>query len=461
MKDEDKESLVSTSHTFNSTTSDEQKSLKSGPERIDFAFLESSAIFHGPDSYAQLHVAKYFELYFRCHVFPSTSHNESIDLYEDNDQEMALPQIQLYQSDRDLMMWAISQNRERQNLASNLYNISQEQLVHVSREFVLPCGVAATGRVQPVTGVVRDKKGNILYETPGNPFSVSEGQRLIFCVSNKAAYLIPDFSGSSKEDRRFPSPISLGATFSDALWPHAYCRHPLKYLRKITFDGYGFQRLTLFFKLPALRGAVYIQPENGLMSAFDYTYVLFTCNQKDTIKLLQKIQEAAKEASPNDNNGKSGTLIVENDNTGTMKAISRALAQENVGDDILHYQILHQTWQSYNNGNARRSFILTNDNVFLFNETYAGDLSGCGLEEDIHTVRYGDMSMRTIASAGIEDIADVSIAKDDPKMVHLMINSQSRLRRNTCWSLLCYNHENAERLVDALRKARNASTQIV
>jgi hypothetical protein len=194
----------------------------------------------------------------------------------------------------------------------------------------------------------------------------------LFCISNRAVYLIPDFVDAYSDSRRFPSSIPSDAQFSSGLWPHAYCRHPLKHLRKISFDGYGFQRLTLFFKLPGLRQALYAQPENGLMSAFDYTYVIFTFDQQHTIKMLQCLQEAAKEASPNDvDDLSSSSLVVENDNSGTMKAISRTLARANFTDDILHYQIVFQLWDN-NDHHARRSFVLTNSEVFLFIETYAG-----------------------------------------------------------------------------------------
>ena len=420
---------------------------------IDFAAAERNDEFDGPDAYSQLFISEYYELYFRCFVFPSISHNDSIELYGDTQhQEATVPKVQLYQSDRDLMMWALTHKKEQQDISSLLHAVDEEKLISVKRELVLPCGVAATARIQPTSSDVRGLKGTILFNN-GSPYSISEGQNLLFCISSRALYLIPDFVDAYSDSRRFPSSIPSDAQFSSGLWPHAYCRHPLKHLRKISFDGYGFQRLTLFFKLPGLRQALYAQPENGLMSAFDYTYVIFTFDQQHTIKMLQCLQEAANEASPNDvDDLSSSSLVVENDNIGTMTAIARTLARANFTDDILHYQIVFQLWDN-NDHHARRSFVLTNNEVFLFIETYAGDLSGCTLEGDISDIRYGDISMRTIASCHVSDIATVSSAKDNTKMVTIAFKSQSRLSwSSSSWLLKCQTVENAERLISDIRK---------
>ncbi len=441
-------------------------SFKPVLERIDFAANERSATFDGPESYSNLSVAAYFELYCRSYVFPSTSHDDSIDLYQDKVQESTLPRIQLYQTDRDLMLWTLQQGEERtgMSMSTQLHCNQSERLVAVSKEFILPCGIAATARIPPKDTVVKGFRGNELFDAgTRNPFTMSDYQALLICISNAALYIIPNFDDGSivYEHRRFPSPIPCRATFQDALWPHAYCRQPLKFLRKISFDGFGFQRLTLHFKLPGLRDEVYVQPENGMMSMFDYSYVIFTCNQKKTIQLIQSLQQAAKEASPIVGGVSIGTVLVENDNNSIIDAVSKALSRPNFSDDILHYQILHQTWSNSNQddeGNcARRCLILTNDEMFLFNETYAGDLSACATLDHMDmsissSVRYGDISMRTIASASVEDVSDVSISNEDPKFVTLTIKSQSRLRRSIPWLLKCKDRENAERLVHDVRR---------
>ena len=113
---------------------------------------------------------------------------------------------------------------------------------------------------------------------------------------------------------------------------------------------------------------------------------------------------------------------------------------------------MFQLWDN-NDHHARRSFVLTNNEVFLFIETYAGDLSGCTLEGDISDIRYGDISMRTIASCHVSDIATVSSAKDNTKMVTIAFKSQSRLSwSSSSWLLKCQTVENAERLISDIRK---------
>ena len=83
---------------------------------------------------------------------------------------------------------------------------------------------------------------------------------------------------------------------------------------------------------------------------------------------------------------------------------------------------MFQLWDN-NDHHARRSFV--HSEVYLFNETYSGGLAGCTLEGDISDIRYGDISMRTIASCHVNDIATVSSAKDNTKMVTIAFKSQS------------------------------------
>eukprot|EP00558_Chaetoceros_sp_UNC1202_P013078 CAMPEP_0197239214 /NCGR_PEP_ID=MMETSP1429-20130617/5717_1 /TAXON_ID=49237 /ORGANISM="Chaetoceros sp., Strain UNC1202" /LENGTH=206 /DNA_ID=CAMNT_0042698595 /DNA_START=175 /DNA_END=795 /DNA_ORIENTATION=+ len=206
---------------------------------------------------------------------------------------------------------------------------------------------------------------------------------------------------------------------------------------------------------------MYVQPENGLMSTFDYTYVIFTCNQRRTIQLMQSLQQAAKEASPNNGlEGSTDTILVENDDSAITKAVGHALSRDDFSDDILHYQILHQTWQLPGESDARRSIVLTNNEVFLFHETYAGDILAWAMDMDTSNVCFGDISMRTIASADIENVTDSSIAKEDPKLVTLTIKSRSRLGWSSSWTLRCRDSENAERLVEDVRKAQKAAIQM-
>jgi hypothetical protein len=127
----------------------------------------------------------------------------------------------------------------------------------------------------------------------------------------------------------------------------------------------------------------------------------------------------------------------------------------NFDDDILHYQILYQTWnQSGGHLSARRSFVLTNSEAFLFNETYMGDLSSCSNEGMLSNASYGDVCLRTIASAYVKNIASVCVSKDDAMMVIVVFDTKSKFSRSsTAWHLKCLTLENAERLIDDVRNA--------
>lgn len=425
-------------------------------DRYDFATLERTSKYDGPGSYSDLFVNNYCELYFRSFVFPTQLHDESVDLYEGNHRNELLPRIQLYQSDRDLMIWSATYNKELNGLNSNIFDQANEQFITVSKESVLACGMAATGRITLNNVNVKGFRGKVLLKESGKPHTFSESRTLLLCISNVAVYLIPDFDNAINRGR-FPSPIASGATFKDAYWPHAYCRHPLKYLRKISFNGYGFQRLALHFKLPALRAEMLLQPDNAIMSNFDYSYVIFTRDQKRTIQLLQMIQQAAKGVSPNetlDSTLQPSSIIVENDDNCLLDAIGRALGRSQFTDGILHYQILYQIWPDNSISGARRCIVLTENELFLFHETYAGDFSSGTFEFDTSTTTAcGDVSMRTIASTELQDICTVSISRENPREVYISVKSQSRLMKPSNWYLLCQDHINAERLTNDVLKA--------
>mmetsp|Transcript_12415 Transcript_12415/g.23283 ORF Transcript_12415/g.23283 Transcript_12415/m.23283 type:complete len:1309 (+) Transcript_12415:171-4097(+) len=421
---------------------------------IDFAAMERDDTYDGPRSYSNLCIAEYCELYFRCFVFPTVQLDESVDLCEEMSNELKIPKIQLYQIDRELMM-AFSTKKETNDISTFLHNSNTEHVISVSKESIIPCGIAATARIQPKSKEVKNAKGSIICAN-SVPYRISECQKLLMCISNKAIYFIPDFSETTAEYRSFPSPIGVDSTFSSGYWPHAYCRHPLKYLRKISFDGYGFQRLTLFFKLPSMRCAIYAENGIGDMSAYDYTYVICTYSQRDTIKLLQTLQQAVKDARPDTKSeAMPSSLAIENENISTVKAIGRALARTNFSDDILHYQIVYQTWNTnISLPSDRRSFVLTNNEVFLFNETYGGDLSSCADDEKFPFASYGDIHLRTIASACIEEILNVCISKDDAMVVIITFGSKSKMRWSSySWHLKCISLENAELLINDIRNA--------
>ena len=421
-------------------------------ETFDFAVAERTATYDGPEEYTNLLVSSYLELYFKSFIFPSSKYTTNMD-NSSKIQEKQLPRIQLYQTDRDLMVWTLAQN-SAENLSSQLED-NLEQFIHLSNERVIPCGIAATGRVAPVKSDAKGARGGTLFHE-GKPLNISEDQDLLLCVSNKAIYFIPNTDdGLKHKKRRFPASIPLQVKFEDAVWPHAYCRHPLKYLRKISFDGYGFQRLTLHFKLPSLRGEIFMQPENGdIISSSDYTYVVFTCDQRYTIQLMQILQRGAREASPNNEN-MSNDVHIENDDNSVISAIASAIAPKAFTDDILGYHILTQIWQSNDTEGSRRAFLLTNESIFLLHETYSGDGSGNGsiLNEDSGNVQNGEVAMRIVASSTLDNIADVCILDVDSRKIVVTTKSNIGLRRTSRWLLLCKDSENAERLVQDVRKA--------
>lgn len=430
------------------------RSVEAKLTQIDFAAMERNDVYDGPDTYSNLCISEYYELYFRCFVFPTTQMNDSVDICEEITELSAIPKIQLYQTDRELMM-AFSMKKETNCISPLLHNNNTEYLISVTKENIISCGMAATARIQPKTKEIKNAKGSILYAN-NVPYAISECQKLLLCISNKAIYFIPDFLDTATNHRPFPSPIGLKSTFSSGYWPHAYCRHPLKYLRKLSFDGYGFQRLTLFFKLPSIRYAIYAPNEIGDVNAYDYTYVICTYSQRETIRLLQTLQQAVKDARPDTKSETmSSSLAIENENISTVKAIGRTLARANFSDDILHYQILYQTWNNcHEQPTDRRSFVLTNNEVFLFNETYGGDLSSCADDEKFPYACYGDIRLRTIASAYIENIVNVCISKDDAMLVIITFASKSKIRwSSSSWYLKCISLENAELLINDIRNA--------
>ena len=447
----------------------ESSKLKSAHDKLletfNFAVAERTSSYDGPDEYSNLLVSTYLELYFNTFVFPPSSLYNPMDGREDSNpiQQTKLPRIQLYQTDRDLMMWTLAQ-KSGKGLNTHLQDTG-EQLIALSCENIIPCGMAATGRIAPTESESKGIRGGTLFYE-GKPLFMSEGHDMLLCISNTAIYLIPNTVQEMKiTGRQFPAPIPSQAKFEEAIWPHAYCRHPLKFLKKIKFDGFGFQRLTLFFKLPSLRDDVYVQPQNGLFNAFDYTYVILTSNQHRTIELMQTLQRCAREVASS-NGDEVNDVKVENDDNNVVSAIDKTFSNNTFNDDILHYQILTQVWHTNDTMGmgSRRAFILTNDRVCLFHETYSGDGSGGTVlvSDDNTSFENGQVMMRSIARSKLSDVSDVSILNEDSRKVCVNVKAKSGLRRSIQWILQCKDSENAERLIRDVRKAmRNNDNNIM
>ncbi len=434
-------------------------------ETFNFAIAERTSTYDGPNEYTDLQVLSYLELYFKCFVFPQSSMQE-VTMLDGNfiavKESMLVPRIQLYQSDRDLMMWTRTLAQSKEESLSPQYEDNLERLVAVTSEKVIPCGIAASGRIPPVESEVKGIRGGTMFDE-GKPLVMSECQNLLLCISTDAIYFIsenPEKSLTSEEaSRRFPSPIPKQTKFEQALWPHAYCRHPLKFLKKITFDGFGFQRLTLHFKLPSVRGEVFVQPESGgLLSAFDYTYVIMTCNQKRTIQLMQTLQNTIKEASLESHgatNYSNDLLKVENDDHAVQVAIGNALGPKTFNDDILHYQILHQIMQPADMSGPRRALVVTNERIILIHETYTGDGFGSAFvnDESASNIQSGDVVMKVVANTKLDNLTETCVLDEDSRKVGITIKTKSGLRRTSRWLLLCKDSESAEKAVHGIRRA--------
>jgi len=280
----------------------------------------------------------------------------------------------------------------------------------------------------------------------GTALKTSETRKVILCLSNLAVYLISDHDRSLGMERSFPSPIPAEATFEKAFWPHAFSCHPIKYLKRITI-GFGFQRLVMHFKLPDVSGQLYIQPDNENMSTFDYTYIVFTCNKRQTIELLQRLQSTVKGYAHNSNH--DDTLCIDNDDKTVLDALGAALAPRPVGV-ILHYQILWQRWKNGERQPVRRVCVLTDDQIHLLNENYSGDGSNL-IEKD--EGNDGEVFMNMVDSSELIRVLEICAADEDPRLITLVIQAPSKLRRPHRWRLFCKDGESAEKLIEDVRKA--------
>lgn len=405
--------------------------------RYNFADAERNATYDGDEAYGDILVKSSPELYFRTYVFPR---NEIIDNYTNantSQHDRYVPRIQLYQSDRELMMWSLT----NPNVSPDLFEEEPfigEKMLELSVQDVIPCGIAATGRIAPndidLLGFHREIKGKVI-----------DSRKLYLCISDLALYFIPwearKESNEVLEHRKFPSPLPHEVLFKDACWPHAFCRHPFKFLHKVTI-GFGFQRLTLHFKLPSL-GNIYVEPESesNILSAFNYCYVLLTCSKKRTIQMIQLFREQ-----------KGESLYIENDDRVFLDAIGKETSPSDFSGVILHYQVLEQRWLNVDYGSIRRSLLLSDDEIFLFHERFAGDDASSVLYFDDSMGDIGDVRMQIIDSAKVCQIVDIEAAHEDPKLITIIIRAESRLRRSHRWRLICADGESAERLVEDVRK---------
>ena len=210
-------------------------------------------------------------------------------------------------------------------------------------------------------------------------------------------------------------------------------RHPLACLQGISI-GFQFQRLVLKFSVGNAASS----------STLEYAYVILTSNKLNAVSLLQKLQLQMTD-------DRTGTgASIDNDD----KAFLDALGTTRSNEVIVHYQILHRIWKRGDRTASRRSFVLTDSNVYLIDETYAGD--GSNPEDEKEDKALGTVDLSVIDSAKLSRVSEVRAANEDPRKITLVVLPQNKLKRSHRRRLVCNDGESAERLIDDVRKAIGA-----
>ena len=415
-----------------------------------YSKAESTFVYDGPDGYKHLSVPVNLDTYCRCFVFPAADPEINSVFGRIPEEEVmrasleASPRIQLRPLDREVL-----EDSLRELITEMKATSIRENFQRVGRQDLLACGKSACRRLHPMKNPRRGFHGDILF-TNGKLERVSESRKLILISSDRALYLVADIDPvttnqqSKHKERRFPAPIPLGALFQNAIWPHAVARHPWVNLKKITI-GFGFQRLTLHYS-PSTEYERQ-SPNNEL------TYVLTTANKLRTIELLQHFQGLAKEAfSMGQLQGKD--LAIENDDKQVLEALSEAVSPDTVGV-VLHYQILAQRWKHGDRGMVRRVCMVTDTNIYLLDEDYAGDGSD---SVDAGSKNMGDVRFQVVDSAPLMQIDGVQASTVDPKGITVVIRPLSVLQRIHNWRLVCGDADGAEKLLEDVRKAKEMAS---
>ena len=428
----------------------------------DFGLAERNSIYDGPEAYTALLVLKYLDLYFRYFVFPHKISDDEFVSFEDKnsgDTYANLPRIQLFKSDRDVMMTEIIRDEPSHGSSMRMMYEQQlaveEKLVDVWRDDVIACGVPSSSRLSPRHSLQRGFHGELVL-VDGAEARVTESQQLLLCLSDVALYFLLDTGGTKAksidniegEERQFPSPIPRDARFSNACWPHAVARHPLRYLQRITI-GFQFQRLILHFVLPEMKDKGGAFPKSKSDDGeVEFTYIIFTCNKLRTISLLQKFQTQLKDLKVLQSYIDNATASIDNDDRIILDGLAAAFAPNFVGS-VLHYQILLQKWKNGDREAVRRVCILTDSKIFLLDECYVGDSSSLS---KFRKGTCGDAVLSLVDLAELIQVSEIRAADEDPRIITLVIKAPSRLQRSHRWRLVCRNGENAERLIDDVRK---------
>jgi hypothetical protein len=414
-----------------------------------YQLAEENCRFHGPENYKTLSVQDNLELYFRLFVFARQAKDVAQSPFaggvEDDEWQTVIeqyPKIQLWAIDRRQREATIS---EQEQLTVKLD--SREEFRRVCRENVVACGKLGLRRLTPIRSARYGFHGELLWSASNTshlkPDTLCEYRKVIMCLSDTSLYFILDHDAvaakAKDQKRKFPLPIPLDASFEDAKWPHALARHPFHTLKGITI-GFAFQRLTLRFANAASLGSE------------EFTYILLTANKLETVELLKEIQELATEAKSATglSNAPEDSIKIENDDRHVLDALGVAVAPDVIGV-VLHYQILEQRWRNGERGSVRRVCVVTDTKLYLLDEDYVGDGSE-SIEAGGSRV-LGEAVYRLVDSAEMKQISEVKAADADPNAITIVIRPLSRLQRSHNWRLLCHNRNDAERLVEDVRKA--------
>jgi hypothetical protein len=433
-----------------------------------FQIAEESATYDGPEAWATRNVLENLKDYFELYVFPSSLQSmtkvqtevEEDEYCSDRWEHVVLkyPRIQLWPDDRrELEMSSPSIASVARNPSfENDRWFQYETFVRIWEEDIIPCGRAALHRLPPNRRPRLSFHGDQLY-VAGVPDPYAECRKVYLCLSSVALYVIvkaDDVMTRLEEKglkKKFPNPISEGATFEDAPWPHAVARHRFVELQTVTI-GFEFQRLTLQFTNPTSR------------KADPFVYVFLTSNKKVTVKMLQEIQKLAKEGKPEtiDLSADATPVAIENDSQDVMDALQVAVSPDVVGT-IFHYQIVQQRWKhGEGRGTVRRVCVVTDTKLFLMDEDYHADshkplnqpaTGMASLKNKQHGLDFAKVSYRLVDQAPLNQVTEVQAAGADPKAITIMIKPQGRLSRTHRWRLICRDSVGAERLVEDVRKA--------
>lgn len=371
--------------------------------------------------------------------------------------------------------------RLRESDKSSVNTINQQSFVGLWKDLsVIPCGKAAISRLGAHIVSRRGFHGNALPST-----LVACEKPHIIVLSDAALYFIPtqedivcpttepvESAMTTPTRRKFPSPIPQGALFQDGWLPHSAATHGLIHLKRMTI-GFGFQRLTLHFVIPNHSDTKFGEKRNERVTdATVFCYVIFTCNKKKCIEILQKLQTKAKEAvkqghqrdeylfgDDDDKIGGDGPFIDNDD-----KLVLDSLHSMNNYDStkinqigtVLHYQIVHQKWKNSGRSFVRRVCVVTDENILLLDEDYFGDGCEYSSSRDI----LGSVRLQPVDIATLSQIIEICASNDDPCAFTLVVRNRNKskllssIKPDHKWRIVCSDGEGAESLVDEIRRAK-------